>query len=169
MNKLKKIENKIEELSKELEELKCELDKEKLSNTQMNTRWRAKGSENFYYFTSCGEIYANCDGYCDTDNRRYELGDYFETEEEAKKAVEKIKIYTQLKDLALRLNKGEEIDWTNDDQTKYYIYYDHETMQLDYKSSWSFQWIGQIYCLDENFLEEAKREIEEENLMKLFE
>ena len=75
----------------------------------------------------------------------------------------------QLKDLALRLNKGEKIDWTNDDQAKYYIYYDHETMKLDYSQDWSYQRIGQIYCLDRQFLNKAKCEIGEENIRKLFE
>ena len=78
-----------------------------------------------------------------------------------------MKTYTQLKDLALRLNKGEKIDWTNDDQVKYYI--DHETMKLDYSSSWLYQNIGQIYCLDKEFLNKAIEEIGEEDLKKLFE
>lgn len=162
----KSLGERIEELSKELEDLKCELIKMKLNNCK---RWKAECGKTYYHIYSDGEITSNPDISGEVSTNHYNLGNYFQTREEAEKVVEKIKIYTQLKDLALRLNKGEEIDWTNDDQTKYYIYYDHETMQLDYKSSWSFQWIGQIYCLDENFLEEAKREIEEENLMKLFE
>ena len=42
-------------------------------------------------------------------------------------------------------------------------------MKLDYSQDWSYQRIGQIYCLDSNFLNIAKREIGEENLKKLFE
>ena len=108
-------------------------------------------------------------GVTEVDTCRYEIGNYFKTEEEAKKAVEKMKIYTQLKDLALRLNKGEKIDWENDDQAKYYIYYDCGKMELDYNNDWLYKKIGQIYCLDIYFLDIAEQEIGEENLKKLFE
>lgn len=162
--------NNLKQLKQELEETKnkCAEIEKKIEELESKVRWRARENEIYYYITSCGKIYAARDGYCDTENGIYELGDYFKTKEEAEKAVEKIKIYTKLKDLALRLNKGEKIDWTNHDQTKYYIYYDCKTMTLDYSNDWSYRKIGQIYCLDENFLEEAKREMGEKNLRKLF-
>ena len=102
------------------------------------------------------------------DRASYKIGNYFRTEEEAKRAVEKIKIYTQLKDLALRLNKGKKIDWDNSAQTKWHIYYNHED-GLTTIDSYSYQEIGQIYCLDKNFLNITIKEIGEKNLIKLFE
>ena len=103
----------------------------------------------------------------DQDDGSYEIGNYFRTKEEAEKVVEKIKIYTQLKDLALRLNQGRKVDWNSSVQAKWHIYYDHND-SLTTIGNYRYQDLGQIYCLDKNFLEIAKQEIGEENLKKLF-
>lgn len=163
MNNIKELENKIEQLSKELENLKCELDIEK-----MNTRWRARNSEAYYYFYSYGKIDKALDYRSEETTNRYNMGNYFRTREEAEKTIEKIKIYTQLKDLALRLNAGEEINWKNYKQAKYSIFYNSEMANLLDGEAYLCQRIGQIYCLDENFLDIAKQEIGKENLIKLF-
>lgn len=168
MMRLEELKEKCEKLSKELEDLKCELDKKKLNNPQMNTRWRAEANEKYWcIIDEC--VYRSLEANENCDKARYEIGNYFRTEEEAEKAVEKIKIYTQLKDLALRLNNGEEIDWKNDEQPKHYICFNNESNKLFYSYYYACHDVGQIYCLDENFLEEAKQEIGEENLKKLFE
>lgn len=161
----KSLKERIEELSKELEELKCELDKEKSNNCE---RYRANCGERYYYYGSMGMI-SDCDESNDEfDINRYAMGNYFQTEEEARSAVRKIMIYTQLKDLALRLNNGEEIDWENGNQIKYFIYYENRYKKIFTTGAcWSKE-MGQIYCLDENFLDVAKQEIGEENLKKLF-
>lgn len=165
---------KLEELKQELMETKnkCAEIEKKINELEKQTsevRWRAKGNEVYYYFHSDGEIVNACD-YCDkrvTD--RYNLGNYFRTKEEAEKVAEKMKIYNRLKDLALRLNAGKEFDWEDGGQTKYSIYYDNYNNIFRDKWCALHKEIGQIYCLDENFLEEAKKEIGEENLKKLFE
>ena len=175
-DKLEELEQELEEIKNkcaEIEEkIKCAEIEEKineLKRQESEVRWRAKFNEIFYYSTSYGEICADCDGYCNTENGRYTLGNYFKTEEEAKNVVEKIKIYTQLKDLALRLNKGEKIDWDDFMQNKYCIGFNHPNNTLMRFHANALQNIGQIYCLDRDFLEVAKKEIGEENLKKLFE
>lgn len=163
MNELKK---KIEELSKELEDLKSKLDKEKSNNCE---RHRVNSGERYYYYGSTGMIsdyYENNDEY---DIKRYAMGNYFQTEEEAMSTVRKILIYTQLKDLALRLNNGEKIDWENYNQLKYFIYYDSRYKKIYTTCNYYSKELGQIYCLDENFIDIAKQKIGEENLKKLFE
>ena len=168
MNKLKELEKKIEKLSKELEDLKCELDKEKLNNPQMNTRWRAEENEKYWcIIDEC--VYRSQEANENCDKARYEIGNYFRTEEEAEKAVEKMKIYTQLKDLALRLNMGKELNWENREQRKYVINCNAENKKIC--DAWLYvqKDFGHLYCLDENFLDIAKQEIGEEKLIKLFE
>lgn len=163
--------NNLEQLKQELAKTKnkCAEIEKKIEELESKVRWRAKENEIYYYFNDFGEIHVNRDGCCGTDTDRYDLGNYFETEEEAKKAVEKIKIYTQLKDLAMRLNKGEKINWDNILQRKYHISLNHSSnVLMCLFANWS-QDIGQIYCLDENFLDVALQEIGEENLRKLFE
>lgn len=153
-----------EELKKQIEELQ-----KKVAILEGGCkRWRAEANEKYWcIIDEC--VYRSLEANENCDKARYEIGNYFRTEEEAEKAVEKIKIYTQLKDLALRLNNGEKIDWENDEQEKYYIYYDNTCNMLTYGEGHGYHDIGQIYCLDENFVDIAKQEIGEKNLKKLFE
>lgn len=159
MKTIEELENEIKNLSQELENLKKEKEKE-------NKRWRGSLYQTYYYISEHASCCSSQEDSHPVDNRRYSIGNYFQTEKQAQETVEKLKIYTQLKDLALRLNKGEKIDWTNREQYKYCIYmYNNE---LDTDSYTTLKDLGQIYCLDRNFLKIAKQEIGEENLLKLF-
>lgn len=92
----------------------------------------------------------------------------FETEQARDKAMFKSKIETKLKNIAERLNAGRKIEWENNKQTKYCIFYDFTNDGL---CCWGYghsKGMGQIHCLDENFLEVAKQEIGEEKLIKYF-
>lgn len=151
--------NELTDLFKKLEEQNAIKEKCK--------RWRGKRDEEYWFISESGESCHTMETSNELDRASYEIGNYFKTEEEAKKAVEKMKIYTQLKDLALRLNKGEKIDWTNSNQYKYHIYY--EPGGLATADAYCYQDLGQIYCTNSNFFDIAKREIGEENLKKLFE
>lgn len=155
----------IEELKKQIEELQ-----KKMAFLEGGCkRWRADCGERYYYYGSMGMI-SDCDESNDEfDINRYAMGNYFQTGEEAMNTVRKIGIYTQLKDLALRLNEGEEIDWENVDQVKYFIYCDIENNELKLDCRTISKNIGNIYCLNNRFLEIALQEIGEEKLKKLFE
>ncbi len=74
----------------------------------------------------------------------------------------------ELKKKAEELNAGEEIDWNNSNQMKYYICYNYYDNKLIFEYSYGIKNLGQIYCLNENFLEIAKEKIGEERLIKLF-
>ena len=101
--------------------------------------------------------------------RVIELGKAFKTLDAKNKAEEKRRIYTQLKNLAERLNNGEKNDWNNKKQKKYFIYYDYNKKKLKEGYNNMCRNQGTIYCIDINFLEIAEKEIGEENLLKLFE
>lgn len=167
MNNLKQLKQELEETKNKCAEIEKKI--EKLEKQEIEARWRAKEGGNFYFSTGYGEIRTDCDGHHKLDTDRYSLGNYFETKKEAEKAVEKIKIYTQLRDVALKLNHDEEIDWENTTQTKYYICYDNSLKKLYSDCVWTRRELGQIYCLSIKFLNMALLEIGEENLRKLFE
>ena len=167
MNNLKQLKQELEETKNKCAEIEKKI--EDLEKQESEVRWRAREGEKYYYFCGHGEICADRDGPYKIDTGRYNLGNYFKTEEEAENVVEKIKIYTQLKDLALQLNRGKKIDWNNSDQSKWFIVLGFFDNTLRSNCSYMRQEIGQIYCLDGNFLEDAKQEIGEENLRKLFE
>lgn len=130
-------------------------------------RWRAKKNELYWFISSDGIVGSSPEENDPVDEIRYRIGNYFKTREEAKEAMEKMKIYMQLKDLALRLNEGEKIDWANSNQYKYNIYY--EPGGLATTDAYCYQELGQIYCVNRYFLEVAEQEIGEKNLKKLFE
>ena len=168
MNEIEKLKEKQEELKREIEKLDIQL-KELEYQEKRCKRWKGKQNEKYWYISSDSIVNHMMEMNDDQDDGSYEIGNYFRTKEEAEKAVEKIKIYTQLKDLALRLNKGEMIRWNDLKQSKYSITRDVEFNELVGVSMYCYQDIGQIYCLDSNFFDIAKREIGEENLRKLFE
>lgn len=155
---IKEIDNKIKELQEEIENLKNEKDTLK--------RWRAKEDRIYYYVAS----FIGYDSENNTiyNNFRYNTGNYFKTENEAREYREKLIIYQKLKDLALELNQGKQINFDDTTQEKYIIILD-DMRNLNIISSVYQQSIGQIYCLDKNFLEKAKERIGEDNLEKLFE
>ena len=91
----------------------------------------------------------------------------FNSEEEAKKYLFKLEIETKLKNIAERLNNGQKIDWEDEDQKKFLIYYDYINKRLGY-DFYSYCKIQEVHCLDINFLDVAKKEIGEDNLIKYF-
>lgn len=168
MNEIEKLKEKQEKLERDIEKLGTQI-KGLEEQEKKCKRWRAQEDKDYWYIDSIYEIYKEFDRNDDYDNARYEIGNYFRLKEEAEKVVEKIKIYTQLKDLALRLNQGRKVDWNSSVQAKWHIYYDHNDSLITTIGNHSYQDLGQIYCLDKNFLEIAKQEIGEDNLKKLFE
>ena len=160
--KIKEIEEKQAEILKEIEELK----KEKENKFK---RWRAKSGFRYFYLCDDGIIMYATDFYNMSDDYRYATGNYFETEAEALRYKQNLITYQQLKDIALRLNKWQEIDWKNCYQNKYYIYYDWTVSGLASSDDCTAQSLNAVYCLDENFLNVALSEIGEEKLKQLLE
>lgn len=61
-------------------------------------RWRAERGRDYYYIDDECKAFGTYDYRCNEDDIRYELGNYFRTEEDAEKALEKIKqIFNELK------------------------------------------------------------------------
>ena len=68
------------------------------SLAELNEEWEdvPDESKEYYYIYANRVLKGECDGII--DNRFKEIGNYFETEEEAKQAVEKLKTWKRLKD-----------------------------------------------------------------------
>ena len=159
MQNLEELKKKYEELGKEIEEL--EKQKE-------NIRRRADYGEKYYIISTSGTIITSREENDEVDNLRYKTRNYFKTEEEAEKYLDNLNTYYDLMDLAKELNNGEEIDWGDFKQYKYYIYYNFmEGLKLC--PAHVVKDLGQIYCLNPNFLFIALKRIGEKRLKKLFE
>ena len=158
MESLEELEKKYKELGEEIERLK----------NKKNERGRVPKDSGYYYINDCGEVSSSAEYYDSVDDFRYFTGNYFFTQDGAKKHLERIKTYYQLKNLAEELNT-EEIDWKNLNQAKYSISMaTSEPKRLRQDGLFFSQSIGDICCTNKNFLDIAKQKIGEENLINLF-
>ena len=79
------------------------------------TRWKPEMGHDYYYISGDGHVYDNSwDDSQFVDRGRFEIGNCFQTEEEAEKAVERLKAWERLKDAGLKFK-----DWnkSNYDRT----------------------------------------------------
>lgn len=131
-------------------------------------RWKPKEGET-YYFLSDDErpIPISCTtwGNDNEDKNLYSIGNCYQTYKQTEQALERLKIRTQLEDIALRLNKGRVFDWNSKSQDKYVLLYDHDAQKVTQDVRAIYQ-TNDIHCLDENFKDVAISEIGEERLAK---
>lgn len=98
-------------------------------------RWRAKKGKRYWWVQNDGWVADDCEIRADVDDGRYELGNYFKTEEEAEKATNWLKTFAILRDDT----KGFKPDWEDSNQNKWYVLYDHAGKELDYNYARVFQ------------------------------
>ena len=154
----------IDEINKTKEHL---ANMEKMLEEYEYKRWNPKNGEEYFYVDNVGivqnALFDNTMGYhlalCRTLN-------CFKTREQAQAEVEKILVRRQLEDIARRLNKGQEIDWSDEDQTKSFIFLDCKTQLIERDGNLRNKIQGVVYCLDNNFRKIAIQEIGEERLKK---
>lgn len=159
MNKLQQLKATIEKAQKELDDY-IEQQKKQVANI----RWRAEENEGYFYVNSWGEVMDTLEDECNMDNYLYSIGNYFKTKKEAVKYREHLLITQQLKDIALRLNNGVKIDWNDEGQYKYYLYFRHCENDTGQGPQFSLQVQGVIYCLSPDFIKVAIEEIGEDKL-----
>ena len=167
MNK-QEIQNKIENFERQLAELKEQVNSLEFEGIKKGGRQKPKKDENYFFLGGDGGIYPETylgDG---IDLFRFNTGNCFKSEQEAKDYRENLLTKQQLKALALELNNEVEIDWKDIEQEKYYIYFDHRTLSIQQTCVHLSRCLD-VYCLDSQFLTIAKDRIGEEKLIKLIE
>lgn len=134
-----------------------------------NKKWEPIEGEKYYYVDSAGRIVSEHWDGSSVDQYRFLTRNCFMTIEEARPRKDNIKTYYELKNLADELNNGREIDWEDENQTKFYLYlaYDEGTIQILKNSEWTTKSQGTIYCLDSEFNNEAIEKIGNGRLVKL--
>lgn len=165
MDNLEELKKQISELQSKVAKLENESKKE---NKKENKRWRAEVNDTYIYINDAGYADVSHENNDSFDKYRFKTRNYFRTEEEAQRYLDNIKTYYELKDLAEELNKGRKIDWNNERQQKFYIYFNLEKNTLIQGYTFITNEIGQIYCLNENIIGIAIRKIGEDKLTKLF-
>lgn len=129
-------------------------------------RWKPINREEYFYVDNVGQVqnapFNDTERY---DNDLYKTFNCFQTRKQAEAEAEKILVGRMLEDIARRLNKGENLDWSNNSQCKYYLYFWlGEELEQHIASVRLIQ--GVVYCLDKNFKDIAIQEIGEERLKK---
>lgn len=153
-----------EEILDEINKTKEHLAKmEKMLKECKYERWNPKPSQEYYCVDDGNDVRrVNFNTMNAYDKDRIKAYNCFQTREQAETEAEKILVRRQLEDIAKRLNKGEEIDWFDSEQPKHCIELYCNDIITNFYFSHKIQ--GTTYCLDENFLDVAKREIGEERL-----
>lgn len=160
----------LEELKKQISELQSKVAKieNESKEEKKGKRWRAKINDTYFYVNDSGDVDSCHESNFDEDNYSYKTRNYFKTEEEAEEYQEIMNTYYDLMDLAEELNKGRKIDWNNERQQKFYIYFNLEKNMLIQGYTFITKEIGQIYCLNENIIGIATEKIGTNKLTKLF-
>ncbi len=128
--------------------------------------WKPESNEIYYALASFGNICKSKNN-SKKDDKCYEIGNCFKTEEEAKFALEKQKVITELKRFALENNECE-LDWNNYNQKKYGIKYDcYHKCIITHKYNCSIKGFD-IYFSSEDIAKQAIETIGEDRLKKYY-
>jgi hypothetical protein len=97
-------------------------------------RWRNANDDDYYYLDDYGHI-ENCEESLDgVDDHRYNIGNYFETEEEAEAYRDKLIKVQAIKDRITELNEGWEPEFKGDNPN-YTFYMDGDNINIE---EWCF-------------------------------
>lgn len=146
----------MENLSEEEKEQLINLIKK--ANQKFKKRWRGEEYDRYYFISDCGEILRGYEEKIDGDNYRYQSGNYFKTKEEAEFELNRRLVYQELKDYALEHNSTE-IDWSNSENSKWTIRYEHSEDLITVGTWWNCQDLGQIYFSSQNIAWDAIKTI----------
>ena len=141
----------IQELEQNISNIKEELGKleEKLKTLKSGVGRQVPKNGDTYYFINF-KVYKDRWANDSFDQQRFNSYNYFKTEEEGQKEIDRRLIKAKLNEIANRLNGGQVINWDSAIQRKYYLNLDSGE--------------GTTYCLSEDFLEVAVDEIGEQVL-----
>lgn len=156
LNEIEKTKEHLAGLEKMVKECECE-------------RWKPQDGQVYYYVDGQNDVQSTNYIYSEffnCDKKRCSIYNCFKTIEEAKQEAEKILVRRQLEDIARHLNKGRKFDWDNSGQIKYFMYLDCATQLIRRDCDFGIKIQGVVYCLSDNFVSVAKREIGEERLKK---
>ena len=152
------LQQKIDELQKQLDELKNVKIEEK------QKKWKPAVGEKYYSIGHDGSVDKFAFDDASFDNDCVKLGNCFATREEAQFVADKIK-YTQ-KFRRYVEEYSDELDWENENQTKWHIAYDFEEHHIEINFDEYFMSQGTIYASSKKILEDAIAYVGEDEVKK---
>lgn len=158
MNKIQELQEQLNKIQEELTYLRAEQEKPKTPK-----RWRADDDIMYYRIIPNGEIAQDKEECSIVDNFQYATGNYFRTKKEAEDYKDRLLVHQELKDIALELNNGEEIDWSCYEQSKYKLIVNEINNTIEYICN-SCEKDTSIYCLRNIFVNVATERIGRDRL-----
>ena len=143
-------------------------DWEVVEETNKNKWSEPKVNEQYFYIMSDGIVdYNTCDN-DDIDKLFQSFGNCFQTEEQADLMAEKLQVIHELEKFAFE-NNTEEIDWNDDGQKKFFLYYSYSANQVLVNYVISMKEIPlNVYFTSEEIAEKSVEAIGEERLIKYY-
>ena len=129
--------------------------------------WEPKNKDLYWYISNEGEIHSwNFNKKFNTSSLNF--GNCFQTEEQAKFMVEKLKVIHELEKFAFE-NNEKEIDWNDVNQTKYYLgmFQSDKIIAVFSTYKWCYTPFN-IYFTSEEIAEKAIETIGEERIKKYY-
>ena len=138
----------------------------KKANQKSKKRWRAESNKEYYFVDESRNRVSTHLPVCGSvDKELYRFGNYFKTIEEANFELNRRLVYQELKDYALEHNSIE-IDWSNSENSKWTIRYDHPEGLITVGAWWNCQDLGQIYFSSQNIAWDAIKTIGKDRIKK---
>lgn len=95
-----------------------------------SNRWKPDENQKYYFLDSNGLVYDSIWADDSIDHSRFEIGNCFQTKEEAEKAVERLKAWERLKDAGLKFK-----DWNKSNYDKTFCInaeVEHDVVAFDF-------------------------------------
>ena len=159
MNKTE-IKNEINELKKRIAELETRLEEKKVKKGKI---WKPEESEEYYYLNGCGytrDIYTESE----IDLIEVANGNCYSTKEKAEFEANREK-YTRLFRQYVEQH-SEPLDWKDDEQEKYSVYYNYSIKKLEFGYYYSYRDVSTIFASSIEVLKEAIDYVGEDNIKK---
>ena len=138
------------------------------SNGSKGKVWKPENNETYFYISGCGVISSRMwINNNDTNNKYYEIGNCFKTKEEAEFALEKRRVEVELQRFAEENNECE-TDWKDENQNKYYMYYNNVTGEIEDSVLYRSKIAGVVYFSSIKILENAIQVIGKGRLKKYY-
>lgn len=146
----------------------CADDWEVLEKKKEKTWWKPKIGENYWSIRPWSGAVIVCYNDHKIDGFAVSMGLCFQTEEQAKFMVEKLKVIHKLEKFAYE-NNEEEIDWNNEDQRKFFLYYSYSANQVLVNYVISMKEIPfNVYFTSDELAEKAIETIGEDRIKKYY-
>ena len=127
-------------------EIKVQINEEdlkKLTATGKTTGYERVRYGSTYYKDSCGVVKTFEERSECFDSEAYESGNYYSDPDVAANNARADKLMRRLRRFAVE-NRKDDIDWTNKNQDKYYLYYNYLTKEICIVSCISYRNFGHI-------------------------